>query len=161
MNIILKNFSYHNPDCVDGDTFESCNLTQAIPGTPICSGVKGLTFKNCNLINCSVPSDAVIEDCNTCQVDRCSHLHPELVDSGLIKSCTEDCKHRIGSEKQSVDAIREDYIASLKGKADGVKNAAQVDVANSTDKNGLIVQTFTRSTYIYKDLFISSECGRV
>ncbi len=55
------NFSRQDPDCDSGDTFIGCNLAQATPHTSICSGARGLRFVNCNLTNCDVPDDAVID----------------------------------------------------------------------------------------------------
>ena len=51
----------------DGDTLEDCNLAQGQPGAPIFAGVRGLTFRRCNLARAVVPDDAGIEDCNTSQ----------------------------------------------------------------------------------------------
>jgi hypothetical protein len=62
------NFSFIDPKCNDGDVFENFNLTQKISGTAVCIGKKGLVFRNGNLVNCAVPSDARIENCNQSSV---------------------------------------------------------------------------------------------
>ena len=58
-----QNFSGTLPKCADGDTFEACNLQQPVAHTAIGAGVKGLVFRKCNLMNCDVPKDAVVEQC--------------------------------------------------------------------------------------------------
>ena len=64
-----KNYSKQDPTCDNGDMFEGCNLTQATPNTAICIGKTGLVFESCNLVNCIVPADAVVRDCNINQVE--------------------------------------------------------------------------------------------
>ena len=59
------NFSGMDPDAQDGDVFEDCNLAQPVPGTKLFVGLKGLTFRRCNLARAVVPVDSVIDDCNT------------------------------------------------------------------------------------------------
>ena len=61
------NFSGLQPEAHDGDVFEDCNLAQAEPGTVLFEGMKGLTFRRCNLARAVVPGDSTIEDCNTTQ----------------------------------------------------------------------------------------------
>ena len=65
-----KNYCYRDPEASSGDTFLECNLTQASPNTPILVGLTGLTFQDCNLINCLLPPDSnIIGKCNTNQVE--------------------------------------------------------------------------------------------
>jgi len=105
----LKQYSFTDPDCSDGDTFEQCNLSQLVPGTEICEGKIGLTFRQCNLVNCLVPVGSIIERCNTTQVSRCSHLHPEWVERGLAE-CAVDCSHVIEVETVEVAGVPSDMI---------------------------------------------------
>jgi hypothetical protein len=63
-----ENYSHKSPECSNGDTFVSCNISQIEPATEICSGKTNLTFRNCNLFNCRVPEDAIVVNCNTAQV---------------------------------------------------------------------------------------------
>ena len=57
------------PRCREGDVFEWCNFAQPTPHTPVGAGVKGLVFRKCNLVNCDVPDDAVLDGCCHVQVD--------------------------------------------------------------------------------------------
>jgi hypothetical protein len=82
----------------DGTAFEGCNFFQCVPGTKILEGVSGLVFRDCNLINCSVPKDAIVDGCNVSQVSFCSHLHPEYVQAGLPE-CQENCAHVVSVEE--------------------------------------------------------------
>jgi hypothetical protein len=50
-----------------GDSFTNCNLSQANPHTVMFAGLTGLTFSDCNLQNCDVPADSVVQDCLTVQ----------------------------------------------------------------------------------------------
>ena len=81
----LSQYSIQN-----GDTFEQCNFVQANLNTPVLAGYTGLTFIACNLMNCSVPGDAVIDDCLTLQKDMCSNLHPNWE---VTASCGTQCRH--------------------------------------------------------------------
>ena len=48
---------------LDGDTFDSCNLQQPVAHTPIGGTARGLVLTRCNLMNCDVPKDAIVEKC--------------------------------------------------------------------------------------------------
>jgi len=89
-----KNFSHKDPATIvnvqNNDSFERCNISQLIPNTVICNGKTGLTFTSCNLVNCSVPIDSIKEHCNTTQVSRCKHLHPEWT---ALPDEVENCSH--------------------------------------------------------------------
>jgi hypothetical protein len=96
-----KNFAFKpSPDCDNGDTFERCNFSQIAANTPICAGKTGLTFRRCNLLNCSVPGDAVIEGGLTVQKSFCQHLHPEWVATGLLAGGhPENCPHVVDTDE--------------------------------------------------------------
>jgi hypothetical protein len=96
------NAHFKQPQFEDGQVVEGWNLTQLNPHTKIGEGVKGLTFKNCNLLNCDVPKDAKVIDCLTVQKDFCSHNHPDWVEKG-IEACGEDCKHYKKTEEETID----------------------------------------------------------
>lgn len=89
----------------NGDVLEGHNFAQVLPGTAIFEGVTGLTFRGCNLVNCVVPVDAVVEKCNTAQVDRCSHLH-----AGLPYTCEVECRHMTSKEEIVVDGVVVDTL---------------------------------------------------
>ena len=92
-----KNFSHRQPIGVaNGDTLDRCNLSQLVPHTVVCSGITGLTFRGCNLVNCDVPGDAVVEHCNTAQISRCAHLHPEWADA--LPAEAENCPHVVDTD---------------------------------------------------------------
>jgi len=97
----------------NGDTFESCNFSQPIPHTKICEGYTGLTFVSCNLANCDVPPDAVVENCGVRQKSRCSHLHPEW---GLSE-CIEDCIHVVDTDEVWIDGQLVEIIYHYEDKA--------------------------------------------
>lgn len=101
--IKFKNFSLDAlPSSIEnGEVFEFCNFTQAIAGTDIFSGATGLTFRNCNLINCVVPVGSIIEKCNNTQKSFCSHLHTNW---GLV-ACIDDCEHVYNSDEIWVDGV--------------------------------------------------------
>lgn len=89
------------PVVPNGTIFERINFHRLIARTKIFEGITGLTFRNCNLINCSIPVDAVIEYSNNCQVEYCSNLHPEFIPFGLAP-CVENCSHVIGTDTVQV-----------------------------------------------------------
>lgn len=84
-----------------GDVIESCNLAQLQPHTPVGLGVAGLTYRNCNLVNCDV--DGIVEHCNTTQISRCGNLHDGY-------DCAVDCEHVTSSESISVDGVLIDTL---------------------------------------------------
>jgi hypothetical protein len=106
--ISRKNFSFEKISLLEeqlanGDIVEDCNLSQAVPGTQVCENFGQLTFRRCNLTNCAVPADSVIEDCNTFQVSKCSHLHPGLLEKGFIEECPAECDHVVDTEEVRID----------------------------------------------------------
>lgn len=102
-----KNFRLVPPTGIEnGDSFIGCNLIQINPHTAICTSVSGLTFTDCNLTNCDVPSDAEVIDCGGYgrHKSRCSHLHPDMVDKGLVE-CVENCSHVIDTDEVWIDGV--------------------------------------------------------
>ena len=89
----------------DGDTLSGHNFCQEQPYTPILEGLTGLTFVDCNLVNCKVPAGSTIISSNISQIDRCSHLH-----DWLSYQCEENCRHVVGSEDIVVDGVVVDTI---------------------------------------------------
>lgn len=88
----------------DNDTLDGCRCVQ-VSGIPIFSGVSNLRFiGNCNLINCILPPDAIVENGLVIKKQYCSHLHPEMVAAGL-KEEPVDCPHSSGVEPVIVDGI--------------------------------------------------------
>jgi hypothetical protein len=92
------------PEVVNGHTFEMCNFAQREPHTAIFAGVTGLTFRNCNLINCDIPIDAIKISCNGGHVSYCSHEHPNWVDKGLAE-CVQSCTHLTGTDTIQVAGV--------------------------------------------------------
>ena len=62
-----KNYVGQSPMVANDATFEYCNLTQRAQDTKMFIGITGLTFKECNLVNCSLPNDAILINCNNTQ----------------------------------------------------------------------------------------------
>jgi len=64
----MENFS-RTPEMLgeiqNGDTLIACNLWQPVPDTPVLLDRSGLRFVRCNLINCNLPADSEINECNT------------------------------------------------------------------------------------------------
>ena len=144
-----KNFSHREPVGVsDGDSLDRCNISQLVPHTAVCAGITGLTFSRCNLANCQPPADSVVERCNTAQISRCSHEHPQWVEKGLAP-CKEDCEHRQGATKQWVTIDEDEYrehFASIAPDKPAVRISKTVDAANVTQ------QTFEKEVFVYGDV---------
>lgn len=81
----------------NGDSIEGYNVSQDLPNTIICEGLTGLTFKNCNLLNCKIPDDAKIDDCLHRQKDFCYHeYYDKIKDTStrpLLPVEEENCRH--------------------------------------------------------------------
>lgn len=86
------------PTVKNGHVFSGINFTQAKPNTVIFKGITGLVFKGCNLMNCTVPVDAKIEDSLHIQKEFCSNKHPRLVAKGIDECSSEICEHYVKSE---------------------------------------------------------------
>lgn len=99
-----NNYSFQQPIAENNQVFENANFSQVLPHTVVCAGITGLVFRNCNLLNCDVPADAVIESCLTVHKSFCSHLHPELIEKGLPE-CTTECQHMASKEPIEVDGV--------------------------------------------------------
>jgi len=93
----LSGFVALNPQ--SGDIFEFCNFSQLLPRTEISDSYTGLTFRYCNMMNILLPADATIIDCNTAQIDKCSHLHP---DAGLDEEVA-NCRHVVDTDEVYYD----------------------------------------------------------
>ena len=89
--------------------FRDCNFAQMAPHTKIFEGRTGLVFKNCNLMNCDIPPDSVVEGGLRCHVSYCSHQHPRWVEKGLLE-CETLCKHLIDSDTITVDGLLIDTV---------------------------------------------------
>ena len=99
-----KNFGHVPPDPAtvsDGDTFERCNLSMLQPHTAICAGKMRLVFRQCNLVNCDLPLDAVIEGCSRAQVERCAWLHPEWP----LPVEPANCPHVTATHNVTIDGV--------------------------------------------------------
>lgn len=90
----LRNWSFSQPPLSDGDEIVNCNLQQFAPNTPIATGVTGLIFRDCNLVNCLLPEGSVAIGCNMTQIDRCSRNWPSVA----AEPCGEDCRHAVITE---------------------------------------------------------------
>lgn len=97
------------PTINNGHKFEYCNFVQAQPHTKIFEGVTSLTFKKCNLMNCDVPPDAIVDDCLHIHKSLCSHNHPRWVKKGLAE-CVENCSHIIEIDIITIDGVEVDTV---------------------------------------------------
>ena len=100
--IRLKSSVFRQPECSSGDTFNGCNLMQIRPHTAICTGVTGLQFVNCNLMNCDIPADAIVEGGLRLHKSFCSHLHPDWP----LDACAEVCSHVVDTDEIWVGGVR-------------------------------------------------------
>lgn len=55
------------PEIENGDVFILCNIARCVPNSLIFAGKNDLMFLGCNLVNCNLPTDAEVYDCNTAQ----------------------------------------------------------------------------------------------
>lgn len=148
------NYSYIQPKFVDSQIIRDSNLTQAKPNTLIGIGIMDLTFIDCNLVNCKVPDSATTIGCNNTQVDRCTHLYPEMVERSLLESEPEDCRHRQGTKKQwvKIESGETEFIA-LKDKQ-LEPSTQEVRVVKTIDSYGITHQLFEQKVYVYKDIIL-------
>lgn len=91
----------------DGHEFIEYNFAQEDPHTAIFSGITGLTFTRCNLMNCDVPGDAVLNSCLNIQKSLCTNLHPNW---GISPVCDENCSHVVDTDEVWIDGVLVDII---------------------------------------------------
>lgn len=104
----MGNYSFKTKDLPKPDekgVVEGHNFTQGTPHTKIYEGMKGLTFRNCNLLNCDVPGDAIVKLCNTGHMTFCSHIWKGWLDKGYISECATECDHVIVKDTITIDGI--------------------------------------------------------
>ena len=89
------------PEVPENKVFQDINFVQAKPHTKIYEGVKGLTFRKCNLNNCDIPEDAKEENCGHVHISYCANLHP---DWGL-DACAVECEHMTDKSEVVVDGV--------------------------------------------------------
>lgn len=112
-----KNFSrgrLSNLEASNGDVFEHCNFSRSVPHTVILTGITGLTFTQCNLVNCDVPGDAVIDGGLHIHKELCAHLHPNRVDAGEIDAEDDNCSHVVDTDEVWIDGELVDTIYHYK-----------------------------------------------
>lgn len=110
----MANFAFTRgktiPEVNNGQTIERWNLNQMLPHTELFTGIIGLRFVKCNLVNCDLPNDAVLDDCVRCHLSYCSNVHPEWVEKFGLDECTEDCDHVLDTDEIYIDGILVDTI---------------------------------------------------
>jgi len=104
------------PDVPNNYIFERYNFCRKEPHTAIFAGKTGLVFRNCNLVNCDVPADSIIEGGLNIHKSFCTHIHPGWIEKGLTP-CVANCYHvtdvdTITIDGQVIDTIyqREDRM---------------------------------------------------
>ena len=116
----MGNYSFKTKDLPKPDekgVIEGHNFTQGNPHTKIYEGVKGLTFRNCNLINCDVPVDSIVDNCLTCHISFCSHTRPDMLAKGAISECAENCDHVVTIDNVTIDGVVVDTNYTYEDKA--------------------------------------------
>lgn len=93
-----------------GDIFKHVNFSQLVPHSSILSGIPDLTFIQCNLVNCDLPIDAIIDGGNKTQISRCSHLHPKW----NMDQCVKNCSHVVDTDEIIIDGVIVDTIYHYK-----------------------------------------------
>ena len=81
-----------NIEIEDNTVFEDCNFTQVMPFTETLKEKRNLIFRDCNLVNCKLPSDATVIGGIQQQISFCSHDNPEFMKHGLSE-CGGNCDH--------------------------------------------------------------------
>jgi len=88
----------------DGDTFERCNLSR-LGQESLFSGITGLIFRNCNLVNCLLPPDTTVENCLHIQKSFCTHKLDEKKVVHNLTPCEENCSHVVDMDEIEVDGV--------------------------------------------------------
>ena len=145
---------YIDPPLQEGDVLVECTLFQLEPGTPICAGIKDLTFINCNCVNVQPQADWTIQGGNWSQTEYCTHDRPELIARGL-KACAEDCSHR-SAEKEWVEIseaeyrkLRPSYLDRIASVLGFNPDAPAVEVRKTVDDAAVTQQKFEEEVYIF------------
>lgn len=103
----MANYSFDRfsncPTPDNGHHFQKYNFSQPLPHTEIFAGVTDLKFTKCNLTNCDVPVDAIIEDCLTVHKSFCSHLMPKI--ANWKTACINDCEHKYDEDEVIIDGV--------------------------------------------------------
>jgi len=110
MAIRRGNYAFQQPTLDAGDLAIGANFEQIQAGTVLtgCAG-KAITFRRCRMVNVAIDPAWTVEHCRTDQVSRCSHLHPEWVEMGLLAAEPNNCPH-----VTDVDIIRVDGTEVLR-----------------------------------------------
>lgn len=112
----MANYSFKNIVATDGQEFENSNFTQVLPhSTPFGSAIN-LVFRNCNLLNCDIPSGSTVVGGLHAHLSFCSHLNPDWVNMGL-QTCPVECEHMIEKTEIKIDGVVIDTIYEYEGKA--------------------------------------------
>ena len=147
------NFSFSAPPFQDGDTVTGGNYSQMKPNTEICASVEKLIILGGNFTNCKPQPTWTVIGGNWCQKSFCSHEHPEWVKRGL-PVCKEDCTHRADSKKLWVDVDEAEYRQEKNSLS---ADKPSVQVVKDVDADGVTVQRFQKSVYVYADANLGSN----
>jgi hypothetical protein len=103
----------------DNDMFENCNFARYGNNTEVFAN-KNLTFINCNLFGCAIPTDAILVDCS---IGKCIEPLPQEEPLPSIEDTSNNALILASKATQK-------FSASLKEKA----SAEQLEgLINSTD----------------------------
>ncbi len=116
----MGNYSFKTtglPEPVNG-VVEGHNFTQGVVDTEIYTGQTGLTFRNCNLTNCKIPPDAIVEGSKyPRKVSYCSHNHPSWLEKSYIAECSTNCSHVVTIDNVTIDGVVVDQNHTYEDKA--------------------------------------------
>ena len=109
----MANYSFTTgrplPTVENGHEFIMDNFAQVEP-TSVFSDKAGLIFRKCNLTNCIVPADSVIDNCLHNQRSFCANLHTDWVEKGHLQAEVENCPHVTSIDEIWVDGVLVDTI---------------------------------------------------
>ena len=119
----------------DGDILISCNCQQERPHTPFAEGVRGLTFRLCNLENADVPADATVIDCLVVHMEWKSVLTITAAEydkrQADAEAATKAAAETVLAQPVKVDLAKTVTVAAAIEDADARK-AAATDAAMAT-----------------------------
>lgn len=94
------------PKIQNGHVFTGDNFIQKEPNTAIFVGITKLKFINCNLTNCKLPEDTIVEGTFLKQRSFCSHIHPRWE----LNECPDNCEHVVDVDEIIIDGTVIDTI---------------------------------------------------
>lgn len=81
---------------------ENMNFSQHQPYTVLTAYAgQAVTFRNCNMVNVAIDPAWTVESCNTAQISRCAHLHPDWD----LPAEPDNCPHVTDIDEITIDGM--------------------------------------------------------